>query len=352
MTGCGPRVLGNRGCLNSPSSCRHIQRAISQQHWLLVEILPASNAVSSPLLSSVVRSPALRVVLLSVLALMSFAYLSGCSTNRLLARAVADQLAAEADDKEEDLELARDAAPFFLKFSESVLAQTPDHVALAETVAAGFVRYAWAFVAFEADRIEHSDSKAAARLRQRAVKLYARAEGHAMRALEHHYPGIGQRLAESSWPRESQEIAPRHAGLAYWAAAAWGARISLSKSDAESLAQLPAAMRLVTRLTACCLTWGDGAIAALAGNFEAGRPGGRSEDARRWFDEATRLSGGRKAAVPLARAEALSLPAGDREEFVRLVRESVAIASRYPGADNRIMLDRARWLLDTVDDRF
>jgi hypothetical protein len=58
------------------------------------------------------------------------------------------------------------------------------------------------------------------------------------------------------------------------------------------------------------------------------------------------------AAVPLARAEALSLPAGEREEFDRLVREAVAIASRYPGADNRIMLDRARWLLDTIDDRF
>ena len=293
----------------------------------------------------------MRMVLLSVLALLSLTSLAGCSTNRLLARAVADQLASRADDHEEDLELARDAAPFFLKFSESVLAQAPDHEALAETVAAGFVRYAWAFVAFEADRIESRDSAAAVRLRQRAVKLYARAEGHAMRALEHHYPKIGQKLADPS-AAESLEIASRHAGLAYWAAAAWGARISLSKSDAEALAQLPAATRLVNRLTACCITWGDGAIAALAGSFEAGRPGGRSEDARRWFDEATRLSGSRTAAVPLSFAEALSLPAGNREEFVRLLREAIAIATRYPGADNRIMLDRARWLLDTVDDRF
>ena len=199
----------------------------------------------------------MRMVLLSVLALLSLTSLAGCSTNRLLARAVADQLASRADDHEEDLELARDAAPFFLKFSESVLAQAPDHEALAETVAAGFVRYAWAFVAFEADRIESRDSAAAVRLRQRAVKLYARAEGHAMRALEHHYPKIGEKLADPS-SAESLEIASRHAGLAYWAAAAWGARISLSKSDAEALAQLPAATRLVTRLTACCITWGDG----------------------------------------------------------------------------------------------
>ena len=100
------------------------------------------------------------------------------------------------------------------------------------------------------------------------------------------------------------------------------------------------------------MTWGDGAAASLAGTFEAGRPGGRLSDAQRWFDEAARLSGGRMAAVPLARAEALPLAAGDRDEFARLVREAITIATQNPGADNRIMLERARWLLDTIDDRF
>jgi hypothetical protein len=34
------------------------------------------------------------------------------------------------------------------------------------------------------------------------------------------------------------------------------------------------------------------------------------------------------------------------------VREAITIATQNPGADNRIMLERARWLLDTIDDRF
>jgi hypothetical protein len=123
------------------------------------------------------------------------AQISGCSINRMLARAVADQLTAQAEDQDDDLELVRDAAPFFLKFGESVLARTPDHEGLAEVIAAGFVRYAWAFVAFEADRVESRDSAAATRLRQRAVRLYARAERHAMRALEQHYPGLERWLA-------------------------------------------------------------------------------------------------------------------------------------------------------------
>ena len=94
------------------------------------------------------------------------------------------------------------------------------------------------------------------------------------------------------------------------------------------------------------------AVASLAASFEAGRPGGNLAQAGRWFDEASRLSAGRQAAVPLARAEALAQPTGDRDEFERLVREAIAIANQFPGSDNQIMLERARWLLDTLDDRF
>ena len=294
----------------------------------------------------------IRLTLILLFVTVVAAQIAGCSINRMLARAVADQLTAQAEDQDDDLELVRDAAPFFLKFGESVLARTPDHEGLAEVIAAGFVRYAWAFVAFEADRIESRDSAAATRLRQRAVRLYARAERHAMRALEQHYPGLERWLANPLPGGDPMVLDPRHAGVAYWAAAAWGARIALSKSNAEAIAQLPAVVCFTSLLTACCVTWGDGAAASLAGTFEAGRPGGRLSDAQRWFDEAARLSGGRMAAVPLARAEALPLAAGDRDEFTRLVREAITIATQNPGADNRIMLEWARWLLDTIDDRF
>lgn len=297
------------------------------------------------------RFDALKAAATLVLMIASLA-LVGCSTQRLAASLVADQLAAQSADQDDDLELTRDAAPFFLKFGEAVLAKVPDHAALAETLAAGFVRYAWAFVAFEADRIEGRDLAEATRLRKRAAQLYLRAERHAMRALEIHYPGIATRLAAAGSSTDPVVLDPKHAGLAYWGAAAWGARISLSKGEAEAVAQLPAATLLVATLTRCCLSWGDGAVASLAGSFEAGRPGGSAEQAMRWFDQAASLSNGKLAAVPLARAEALSLPTGDRATFERLAREAIAIALKHPGADNQIMLTRARWLLDTIDDRF
>jgi hypothetical protein len=48
----------------------------------------------------------------------------------------------------EDLGLARNAAAFYLKLSESVQQQTPSHTTLAVAVGSGFTQYAFAFVAF------------------------------------------------------------------------------------------------------------------------------------------------------------------------------------------------------------
>jgi TRAP transporter T-component len=289
--------------------------------------------------------------LLVVMALFA-GTLTGCSTNKFLATAISNQLASQGTDFEEDLLLARDAAPFFLKFGESVLAKVPDHRPLSETLAAGFVRYSWAFVAFEADKIESRDSREALRLRERAVRLYARAETHAMRALEQHHPGISEQLRAVTHDQVPIKLLPNDAGVAYWACAAWSSRIALSKGNAEALAELPSVIRLANALATCCESWGGGAVPALMGSLEAGRPGGRLVEAQGWFDKAEKLSGGRNAGLPLARAESIALPLGDRADFERLVHRSIAIAKSNPGIENAIMLERANWLLETIDDRF
>ena len=95
---------------------------------------------------------------------------------------VGDELASQGQAIEEDLELAREASAFYLKFSESVLHQSPDNLKLAVAVASGFTEYAFAFVAFEADKNESKDIKTAQKLRVRAARLYLRAHRHAMAA--------------------------------------------------------------------------------------------------------------------------------------------------------------------------
>jgi len=282
------------------------------------------------------------------LVLIGMVALAGCSPRHLLVRQVADALASQGQAAEDDLALARDAAPFYLRLSESVLADDPGHLGLAEAVAGGFTQYAYAFVAFEADRVAGQDARSAQRLRQRAARLYLRAQRHAMAALRAHQPGLVAALALPTTP----PLAPELVGVAYWAAAAWASHIALSTDQPEVVADLPRAVRLAALAFAQQPGHGDGSLAALVATLEAARPGGQRAQAEAWFAQAGQLAAGRNAGVLVAQAEALAQPAGDRPRFDALLRQALAVADTHPTLANTAMRERAQWLLDTADDLF
>lgn len=278
--------------------------------------------------------------------------LTGCSPRMALLQGVANELASQGQLQEEDLGLARDAAAFYLKLSESVLMRTPGHLELAASVAGGFTQYAYAFVAFDADRLDGTDTRAALLQRQRAARLYARAQRHGLSALEQSLPGFGKALAAQTPPPLPAEAV----GVAYWAAAAWGAQIALSKDSPETVADLPLAIRLAELAYAVNPDHAQGALAVLLAQFELARPGVPRRDAEAraqdYLMRAERAAGGTSAAVLLARAEGLAEPAGDRTAFEALLRQALAVAAGRPDLASQVLRARAQWLLDTVDDRF
>ncbi len=292
----------------------------------------------------------LRLVLATVgLGLM----LGACTPRQIVVGSLADALAAQGGGNDSDLELLRDAAPFHLKLSESVLAENPGHAGLAESIAAGFTQYSYAFVAFEADQIEAQDAKAAERLRQRAARLYRRAQQHALRALESAQPGFMRQLAkpDTAGPRLTAD----QIGLAYWCAAAWGGWISLTKDDPEVVADLPLAVHLAQLAWQVDPAWGQGSLTSLLATFEAARAGGSEQQALAWFDLAIEQSAGRSAGVYLAKAEGHALPAGDQAQFENLLKQALAIRDAAGSplmAQNEVMRQRARWLLEQADDMF
>ena len=296
-----------------------------------------------------IRSAVLKLAVLGLLL-----QLGACSPRQLIVERLADELAMQEQGSETDLELLRDAAPFHLKLSESVLRQEPRHARLAEAVAAGFTQYAYAFVAFEADRVESNDARQAERLRQRAAKLYARAHRHAMAALESSSPGLAASLS-SARDEPGPPITPAQVGLAYWTAAAWGGWISLSKDAPEVVADLPLAVRLAQRAWAVDPDWGQGALTGLLASFEAARPGGSRPQALALFDQAIAQGGARNAGPLLGKAEGYALPAGDRAAFEDLLQRALAIEDA-PGSplalQNQVMRQRASWLLEKADDLF
>jgi TRAP transporter T-component len=283
--------------------------------------------------------------------LASLLLLCACSPRQLIVERIGNELASQGGAAEEDLQLAHEAAAFYLKLSESILREDPGNLRLAEAVAGGFTRYAYAFVAFEAERSEHKDARAAQKMRERAARLYARAHRHAMAALERSTPGFALALANpdaARWPH----LTDAQVGVAYWAAASWGGLISLSKDDPELVADLPLAMRLAGIAWAKAPDFGEGSLASLMGSFEAGRPGGSAKQAAAYFDRAVTAGGGKNAGVFVARAEGIALPAGDRAAFEALLREALAAAANRRDLQNAVMAERAQWLLDTADDLF
>lgn len=277
--------------------------------------------------------------------------LGACSPRLMLVRGMADGLAAQGDAQEDDLVLAREASAFYLKFSESLLREVPDHQGLSMALASGFTQYAYAFVAFDAERLEATDSKAAQALRERAARLYARANRHAMAALELQQPGFRKALQSSDaaqWPKLTTE----QVGLAYWAAASWGGLISLSKDQPDVVADLPLVVRLAQLAYARQPQYGQGALAGLMANLELARAGGSSAQALVYFDQAIALGGGDNAAPLVAKAEGVYLPAGDRPAFEALLQQALDVNARKPNLQNAVMRERAQWLLASAGDLF
>ena len=252
---------------------------------------------------------------------------------------------------EDDLQLAREASAFYLKFSESVLKETPGHLKLAESVSAGFTQYAYAFVALDAEKIDAKNPKQAALMRERAARLYARAHRHAMTALERNQSGLASDLRDLS-SKKYPQLRPEQVPVVYWASASLGGWISMSKDDPDVVADFPLSMRLAETAWHTDPSYGKGALASLMGTLESAKVGGSRQKAQTYFDQAMVFADGQEAGPWVAKAEAIALPAQDRKQFEHLLQQAIDISKRNPNLQNDVMRERAQWLLTCVDELF
>ena len=129
---------------------------------------------------------------------------------------------------------------------ETVLASTPDHDGLLVSLVSGFTQYGYAFVQQDAERIEEDDYELSEKRKTRAAKLYRRARDYGLRALELRYQGWEKSLLAD--PEETvRRTSSKDVELLYWTSAAWGALISLSKDDPETIADLPQVAAMADR---------------------------------------------------------------------------------------------------------
>jgi predicted anti-sigma-YlaC factor YlaD len=121
------------------------------------------------------------------------------------------------------------------------------------------------------------------------------------------------------------------------------------------VAELPAPEALARRALELDERWGDGALHEFFVAFEASRPGGSAEGARRHLAAALGLAGGRRYGPLVAWAEGPLVQAQDRAEFTRVLSWVAAAdpdVSRPDRLANLLAQRRARLLLAHADDLF
>ena len=281
---------------------------------------------------------------------------ASCSIKKVAMNQLGDALSGVGTvfSSDEDTELVGDALPFSLKLMESVLAETPRHEALLGALARGFTQYAYGYVQLDADEIEDEDYDRALELRDRAKNLYLRAKRYGMRSLEVAHPGFEADLRTDKFAA-LERLGKEDVETAYWTALAWSGAIVLSLDDPQILGELAYAEAMMDRIMGLDSDWEYGTLQGFFITYEMSRLGGEGdpvEKATRHFQRAKELSGGNMASYFVAMAESVAVEKGDKELFVSLLNQALAIdIDVRPDwrLSNLIYQRRAKWLLTRLD---
>jgi len=258
---------------------------------------------------------------------------------------------------DDDPEFVGAAVPFSLKLIESLLEKRPRHGPLLLAAARGFTQYSWAFVQQKAERLETLDLAASEEQRHRAQKLYLRARGYGLRALELAHPGFELRLRADPH-QAAAELAHEDVERAYWLAAAWGGALTQAKDSPALLADQPIVEALLDRALELDEGFQDGALHTLLVSYEGSRPGGQrgwEERSRAHFARAVELSKGLRAGPFVALAESVSIQDQNKAEFDELLARALAVdPDALPDArlENLVLQARARWLIAREGELF
>lgn len=289
------------------------------------------------------------------LALTSLLF-GGCSVKKLAINQLGDALSGGGDvfSSDEDPELVGDALPFSLKLMESVLSETPEHEGLLTSLASGFTQYAYGWVQLDADEIEDDDYERSEELRERAIKLYQRANRYGMRALEAKYPGIGDAI-KSDDSSSLDRVKAEDVEALYWSALSWAGAISLSLDNMDLVSDLAYVEAMMERCLELDADWEMGSVQSFFITYEMSRMNGEGdpvENATRFYKRALELSEGKLASIYVAYAESVAVDQQDKELFLALLNKALEIdvdANPSLRLNNLLYQRRAEWLMTRLD---
>ncbi len=282
---------------------------------------------------------------------------SGCLKHLALS-SVADGLSGTGTtfSSDDDLELVRDATPFALKTMESLIPELPDHQGIHLAACSGFAEYAFAFVLQPAQMSEAVSVQRHGA--ERAKKLFVRANGYCLDALEIAHEGFKKSLPDLRAGKTAflAHMTKDDIAAMYWTAASAALSVTAQKEAVDRIADLPVVDALIRRAVALDADWEHGTLHEFLVSWDGGRSpsmGGSVERARVAFHRAVKLTGGKHAAPYVSLAENVAVAAQDKKEFEALLKAALAIDVDSAPNDrlaNIVAQNRARYLLAHEDD--
>ena len=265
---------------------------------------------------------------LAVLAGLAAFSLTGCSIKSFAVNKLGDTLSAPGPSvysTDDDPELIRAALPFSLKTLESLLQASPKHKGMLLTACSGFTSYANAFVQLDAEALESTNYEESERLKARARRLYLRGRDYCMRRVELKRPGLRAALAAD--PATALGNVKYDVDELYWLGAAWGSAIAVGVDQPDLVADFPVVRTLMEKALAIDEDYADGGIHEVMITLDGMSPsmGGDPVRARKHFERAVELSKGKSASAYVAMAVSVAQPAQNKDEFVKLLDQALAV---------------------------
>ena len=249
---------------------------------------------------------------------------AACSPKHLALSRMASALASASSvyESDNDPEFVRLAAPSTLKTIEMLLKDSPDQQQLLLTACGGFTQYSYAFLHVEA-QVKAADAAASADLRARAGRMYQRARGYCLHGLEVRHRELTLKALGTDPVAALKSTTADDVPWLYWAAASWGADLSLAPSQLARVTEVASVRALLMRAKALNDTWEDGAIYEGLIAFDGLPPmlGGSPAAARADFDKAMQLSDRKSVFAYVALAATTTDPA----EKKKLLEGALAI---------------------------
>jgi len=246
---------------------------------------------------------------------------------------------------ESDLDFAEKALPGNIKLLEVMLKSDPENVRMLVLTSQGYSSYALAYL---------EDS-----LQDRARDFYARGRDFGLRILRQD-DDVAKALdgtvddLKAVLERKGKDLVPG----AFWAAFGWGSFIQLSLDNPDAIGDLPRAEALMEFVTRHDSAYYYGGAHVFLGTLYGSRPkmlGGNIDLARRHFESALRINGGKFLMTYVYQAKSVAVQTLDEELFdscLRKVQEaSIEILPEFRLA-NAIAKRKAQLLLSRRADLF